>query len=330
MTASSRTVWFGAVDLGGTKIYTAVADQGGDWRGDDRRQTAEERGPDGVIEQIVDSLRASIARAGITGEGLTALGVASPGPIDVEQGIVLEAPNLPGWHNVPLAGRLGTAFSCPAILENDANAAGLGEYVFGAGRGSRHMLYLTVSTGIGGGLILDGRLYRGATGAAGELGHIALDEDGPLCGCGRRGCLEALASGTAIAARGEEAVAAGRSAAIARRAAGGEVTAEHVAAAAAAGDPVAREIIDRAGHALGLGLADFVNIFNPDVIVIGGGAARIGPPLLDPAIETMRRRAFAGPAAHVRVVAAMLGDRAVVSGALALARELVAASDSGT
>jgi glucokinase len=185
------------------------------------------------------------------------------------------------------------------------------------------MIYLTVSTGIGGGLILDGQLYRGAGGAAGELGHVVIAEDGPLCGCGRRGCLEAFASGTAIAARAAEAIAAGRPTTIARLAGEDDVAAEHVARAAAEGDPVGQEIISRAARALGLGLADFVNIFNPDLIVIGGGTAQIGPPLLDPAIVTMRANAFAGPAAHVWLVPAALGGRAAAIGALALARTLI-------
>lgn len=323
MTRAADLPRIGVVDLGGTKIYTAVVDADGVWLADDFRSTEVERGPAVVIDRIVDSLTAAIAGASVQGRPLAALGVAAPGPIDVERGVILDAPNLPGLENVPLAERLSAAFGCPAVLENDANAAALGEFIFGAGRGVRHMLYLTISTGIGGGLILNGELYRGATGAAGELGHTLFDEDGPLCGCGQRGCLEAFASGTAIAARGEEAVSAGRSVAIARHAGGGEVTAAHVAAAAAEGDPAARAIIDQAAHALGQSLADFVNIFNPDLIVIGGGAAKIGSLLLDPAIRSMRARAFAGPAEHVRIVPAALGDRAVAAGALALARALL-------
>ena len=310
---------FGAVDLGGTKILTAVADEHGAWLGEDRRPTEVERGPEGVIDRIVESLRASLAAANAGERTLQALGVAAPGPIDVEKGLIGEAPNLPGWHNLPLAVRLAERLGCPAVLENDANAAALGEFVFGSGRGVRHMIYLTVSTGIGGGLILDRQLYRGATGSAGELGHIVLDEDGPLCGCGVRGCLEAIASGTAIAARATEAIARGEAPGIARLAEGGEVTAEHVAAAAEAGDATAAAIIAAAAHYLGLGLSDFVNVFNPDLIVIGGGVAQIGAPLLEPAVATMRARAFRGPAAHVRIVPAALGGRSVAAGALALA-----------
>ncbi|MGD9891781.1 MAG: ROK family protein [Dehalococcoidia bacterium] len=313
----------GAVDLGGTKIYSVVSDRECAPLADDYRPTEVERGADAVIGRIAESINAA-ATAVTTGDRrLAAIGVAAPGPIDVERGLILHAPNLPGWRNVPLGGRLSAIFGCPAVLENDANAAGLGEFLFGAGRGARHMIYLTVSTGIGAGLILDGQLYRGASGAAGELGHVVVDETGPLCGCGRRGCLEVFASGTAIAARAAEAIVAGRPTSIARYAGRNGVAAEHVAQAAADGDPVARAIIGRAAHALGLGLADIVNIFNPDLIVIGGGTAQIGPPLLDPAMETMRANAFAGPVAHVRVVPAALGGRAAAMGALALARALI-------
>lgn len=311
------------MDLGGTKILTAVAALDGRWLAEDRRETEVERGPEGVIARILDSLDAALREAEADRTNLAALGVAAPGPIDFARGVILDAPNLPGWHELALAARLGDTLGCPAVLENDANAAALGEHVFGAGRGARHLIYLTVSTGVGGGLVLDGRLYRGATGSASELGHILIDEGGPLCGCGARGCLEALASGTAIAARGTEAVRLGHGDAIAHLAGGGEVSAAHVAAAAAAGDTVAAAIIAHAAHALGLGLADFVNVFNPDVIVIGGGVAKIGSPLLDPALATMRARAFKGPATHVRVLASELGDNAVAAGALVLARDLV-------
>lgn len=313
----------GAIDLGGTKIYTVIADSECAPLADDYRSTHADLGPDAVIDRIVDSVNTSRARAPKDGSLLAALGIAAPGPIDVERGLILDAPNLRGWRNVPLAERLSATFGCPAVLENDANAAALGEYRFGAGRGSRHMIYLTISTGIGGGLILDGKLYRGASGAAGELGHVIVDDSGPICGCGRHGCLEAFASGTAIAARGAEAIAAGRSPAITRHAGGDDVAAEHVALAAAEGDPIAREIIDGAAHALGLGLAGIVNIFNPDLIVIGGGAASIGAPLLEPAIETMRANAFSGPLADVRLVPAALGGRAAAIGALTLARDLI-------
>ena len=319
---SAQRPLLAAVDLSGTKILTAVADTRGEWLGQDYRSTEADQGPEVVLGRIVDSLRASLAAAGASQRDLAAIGVAAPGPVDTAAGTIIEAPNLANWRDVPVGTMLAAALGCPAVLENDANAAALGEHTFGAGAGVRHMIYLTISTGIGGGLILDGRLYRGATGSAGELGHIVIDENGPVCGCGARGCLEAMASGTAIGALGAAAVRHGDAPLTARFAGGGEVTAEHVAAAAAAGEQVAAEIIRSAGHYLGLGLSDFVNILNPDLIVIGGGAAKIGAPLLDPALATMQARAFRRPAQHVRVVPAALGDRAVAAGALALAGEV--------
>lgn len=323
VTTTAAQSWvLGAVDLGGTKILTAVADREGNWLGQDYRLTEAERGPHAVLERILDSLRASLDRAGASHRDLRAIGVGAPGPIDFHRGVIVEMPNLPGWEEFPLAARVSEAMGCPAVLENDGNAAALGEHVFGAGRGVRNMIYLTVSTGIGGGLILDGRLYRGASGAAAELGHIVIDEAGPICGCGAHGCLEAMASGTAIAALGAAAVRRGDAPRIERFAAGAEVTAEHVARAAAEGEESAIEIIHTAGHYLGLGLSDNVNLFNPELIVIGGGVAKIGAPLLDPAIATMRARAFKRLAADVRIVPAALGDRAVAAGALALAREV--------
>jgi glucokinase len=312
----------GAVDLGGTKILSLAVDGGGSVVGEDIRPTEAARGPDAVLERIADSLRAALAGAG--GGRFVAIGVAAPGPIDFAAGLIVDAPNLPGWREVPVAGRIGAMFGCPAILENDANAAALGEFIAGAGMGARQLVYLTISTGIGGGLVLDGCLYRGADGAAGELGHIPLVPDGPECGCGSHGCLEALASGTAIARRGGEVLAEGRSPLLARLAGAGPVTAELVHQAAQEGDAAAADLLAEAGRHLGRGLAAIVNIFNPDVIVLGGGASKIGPLLLDPALEEMHARAMRLPLGRVRVVPAALGDRAGAIGAAALARVCVA------
>lgn len=313
---------YGAIDLGGTKILAAVATASGEWLGDDARPTDANRGPDAVIASMVESLRAAARHAGVDPSLLRGVGIGAPGPIDFARQTVVEMPNLPDWEGLPLAQRVGDALTIRAVLENDANAAAYGEHAFGAGQGVENLIYLTVSTGIGGGLVLGNHLYRGALGSAGELGHIVINEAGPLCGCGAHGCLEAMASGTAIAEQGVLAVRHGRSSTITRLAAGGAITAETVARAAQEGDNVAAEIIAAAGHALGLGLADFVNVFNPDLIVIGGGTAKIGAALLDPALATMRARAFRRPAEHVRIVPAALGDRSVAAGALALAREL--------
>lgn len=315
----------GAVDLGGTKILSLVLDVGGRVAGEDLRPTEAASGPDAVLSRIGDSLRAALAAAG-PGFELVAVGVAAPGPIDADRGVVVAAPNLPGWRDVPVADRLSGLLGCPAVLENDANAAAWGEFVHGAGRGTRHLVYLTVSTGIGGGLILDGRLYRGANGAAGELGHIPLVQGGPACGCGGTGCLEALASGPAIARRARELAGQGDAPLLTELARGGEITAALVHEAADRGDRGALRAIAEAARHLGSGLVAFVNIFNPDVLVIGGGASKIGPLLLDPALNELRARAMHPAGDHVRVVPAELGDRAGAIGAAALAREHVGRS----
>jgi glucokinase len=315
----------GAIDLGGTKILSVVVNDQGEVLGQDVRPTEPEGGPDAVMGRMRDSLVTALAGAG-PGFRLSTAGVAAPGPIDFDAGVVVEAPNLHGWQDVPVSRRLGELLGVPIVIENDANAAAWGEFVLGAGRGVRHMIYLTISTGVGGGLVLDGRLYRGADGAAGELGHVPLVEDGPPCGCGAHGCLEVLASGTAIAREATDVLAAGRAAGLRRLVpAGGEVTAADVHRAAQEGDADARAIIEQAGRHLGAGLTAFVNIFNPDLIVIGGGAAKIGAMLLDPAVAVMQRRAMRLARERVRIVPAALGDLAGALGAAALARDAATA-----
>lgn len=310
---------YGLIDLGGTKILTAVATDDGAWLAYDRRPTEADLGRDEVVAHIIASLRASISSAG--GTPVKAIGIGAAGPIDFERGVIVSAPNLIGWKDVPLGALISMALGCPAVLENDANAAALGEWTYGAGRGARNMVYVTISTGIGGGLILDGRLYRGATGGAGELGHTLIDEHGPRCGCGARGCVEAMASGPAIATMAEELVRNGGSSVLSEAAAHGALTSEAVARAAAEGDEGAHRVIVRAGHYLGLAMTVWANLFDPDVIVVGGGVSQIGATLLDPAVKVLRSRAIGTVAKHVRIVPGELGDKAVCAGVLALARQ---------
>ncbi|MCC7104887.1 MAG: ROK family protein [Chloroflexi bacterium] len=310
---------YAAIDLGGTKILSIVSDGDGGVLGEDRRPTEAGTGESAVIGRMVESLRAAIKQSRLDPATIKALGVSAAGPTDFEHGILLEPPNLPGWQEVPLAARLRELTGLPTVLENDANCAAVGEWRLGAGRGTRHMIYMTVSTGIGGGLILDGRLYRGADGTAGEIGHMIVDAEGPPCGCGMRGCLEAVASGTAIGRMAREAAADGRSARLREIAAREELDARDVAEAAEAGDEAAREVIARAGRYLGLGLAGLINLFNPESIVVGGGASRIGPRLLEPAFSLARQLAFKRPAARVRLETAALRGYAEALGAAALA-----------
>ena len=319
---SERKKYLGAVDLGGSKILSVIAQGDGRRLGEDRRPTSAEAGPEVVLERIVGSLEGALAKAGLRQGDLAAVGICSPGPCDIDAGVISSAPNLPGWRDVPICRYLEERLGVTTRLENDAYAAALGELVYGAGRGCRHLIYMTVSTGIGGGLIIDGRLYRGATGVAGELGHTTIEPDGPLCGCGNRGCLEALASGTAIAARGKELVAQGGSALLARLAQEqGELTAETVSRAADQGDIACQGIIQRAGYYLGIGLASYVNIFNPEVIIIGGGLTKAGELLLAPARAEMAARAMPEALRAVQLKMAELGDYAGVMGMVALLRD---------
>jgi glucokinase len=317
---------YAAVDLGGTKVRAVVADRSGRVLGDDIRPSGAAEGLATVLARMVESLDAALARAGVEREQLAGLGIASPGAVDVERGVVPNAPQLPGWQDVPLARLMAERVGVPALLENDASAAALGEHRFGAGRGTRHMLYITVSTGLGGGIIIDGQLYRGKSGAAGELGHMIIDIDGPPCGCGARGCLEALASGTAIARTGERLAESGDSPVLARlRGQEGPVTAEMMKRAADMGDAASREVFREAGHYLGVALAGYVNIFDPEAIIVGGGCAQAGDLLMDQAQVTMESLAMNQPLKGVRLVVSELGE---FSGAMGMIARLREAADS--
>ncbi len=304
-----------------------MVDGSGRVLGDDIGSSRAEEGLAVVLERIEESLDAALGKAGVERKRLAGLGIASPGAVDVARGIVPNAPQLPGWQDLPLARLLGERFGLPTLLENDATAAALGEHRFGAGRGSRYMLYITVSTGVGGGIIIDGGLYRGKSGAAGELGHVVIDMNGPPCRCGARGCLESLASGTAIAKRGELLAESGDSPILARlREEEGPVTAEMMERATRMGDAASREAFRQAGHYFGVALAGFVNIFDPEVIVVGGGVAKAGDLLLEQARVIMESLAMTQPLKGVRLLVSELGDYAGTMGMVARLREEEAAA----
>jgi glucokinase len=311
------------IDLGGTKIKTALVDNTGKVTAQDYQETnaTEAEGPSAVIERMSDAARKVMADAGVKPAQVKAVGVGAPGPLDIEAGILISPPNLPGWFRVPLKQLIEDSLGIATFVENDANAAGLGEHRFGAGRGAQHMIYVTASTGIGGGLILDGEVYHGATGMAGEIGHMTIKPDGPLCNCGNWGCLEALASGTAIAREGRERVARGVPTRIAELAGGDpeRVTAKTVADAASQGDAVAQGILAEAMEYLGIGMANLVNLFDPQLIVIGGGLTNIGEMLFEPARRIIAQRAYITRAHPVNVLPAALGDDVGVLGAGAVA-----------
>ncbi len=315
------------IDLGGTKILTALVDREG--RVLDRERTPTPvGGPDSVIDAVAEGLRAIAGRTGFDIRGADGVGVGAPGPLDPESGVIYDPPNMAGWGKVPLAQMLEARLGVPTYVENDANAAALGERWAGAGRGIDDLVYLTVSTGIGGGLILGGRLYRGSSGTAGEVGHMLVDPGGRRCGCGRVGCLEAAASGTAIARAALEAVASGRASTLAALPTEA-LTAEEVARAAAEGDPLARELFARAAAHVGVGVANLVNLLNPAAVIIGGGVAGAGELLFGPVRRIVSEEALPRPAGAVRVVPAALGPDVGAVGAAAVVLDRKGGSPQG-
>ncbi len=305
------------IDIGGTKTLSGVVDPQGRVLGR-RLMTTPQTGPEGVVQALVREVTGLLSSAGTRREDLLGLGVGAPGPLDPATGVVFEPPNLVGWRDVPLARLLRDATGLRVFVENDANAAALGEAWVGAGAGVRDLIYITVSTGIGGGLILNGDLYHGVSGTAGEIGHMTVEPDGPVCTCGRRGHLEAVASGQAIARMAADAVRAGRPTRLSILSPPEALTAEAVARAAIEGDPLARDIYARAGAYIGIAVASLVNLLNPAMVIFGGGVSKAGDLLFDPVRRVVRERAFERPAAAVRIVQAALGDHAGVIGAAAV------------
>ncbi|MCS6826614.1 MAG: ROK family protein [Caldilinea sp.] len=308
------------IDLGGTQIRAVRIDRNGQIQAHRRIATAATAGAQfviGQIEQLIAEMVDTLDRKEIIG-----VGVASPGPVDLHTGVVLQAPTIAGWFNVPLKTELENRTGLHVKLHNDANAAALGEWRFGSGRGCAHFVYVTISTGIGGGVIVDNRLLLGYNNMAGEIGHMILLPDGPLCCCGNRGCWEALASGTALARSAAEALAKGQPSLIRDIAAGAPVRGAHVAAAAERGDPLALELMQREGEWIGIGVVNLLHMYSPERVVLGGGVSQ-NLPLLEPYIrQTIAARALP-PFRHVTLIAAQLGDNAGAIGAAATLLERI-------
>lgn len=314
-----------SIDVGGTKLLVALVSSDGRVLARHVEPTAASDCYGSVVSQIEHASRQLLKRSVLSDTvKVAAVSLAVAGAINVEQGVVTASPNLPQWRDVPLRDLVQESLQLRTFMLNDASAAALGEHAHGAGSGTRDMVFLTVSTGIGGGIIIGGELYQGACGGAGEIGHMVIIAGGPHCGCGNYGCLEALASGTAIAREAVDRIALGTSTSITRFAGDGRpVTAEAVAAAAEQGDPLASEIVSRAANYLGLGLVNVVNIFNPEVVVIGGGVARMGERLLGPARLVVCEKAFKLASDAVRIVQGALGADAGVVGAAMYAHQSI-------
>ena len=311
------------VDLGGTNIVVGAMSADGQRQfGMHSIPTRAELGADAVVERIVQLVERvaaeTMAATGARREAFLGVGVGAPGPLDRERGLVIVTPNL-GWRDFPLRDRVADAVRLPATLDNDANCATLGEWWLGAARGGRHVIGLTIGTGIGGGLILDGRLYHGASDVAGEIGHTTIDSTGRRCGCGNYGCLEAYASGPAIAERAREALAGGEPSSMPQLVGGdlSRLTAALVYQAATQGDRLALEVVRETARLLGAGVANLLNIFNPDVVVLAGGVTQAGDALFEPMRAEVRRRAFKPAVDACRIVPGALQGNAGVVGAIA-------------
>jgi glucokinase len=311
------------VDLGGTKLIAAVISAGGEIIAHKYCATRAEEGLEAVVKRILDAIKRVISLARVETSALGGVGIAAAGVLEMERGVITASPNLPGWKNVPLRDMIEEKLGVRTFLLNDANAAALGEHRFGVGRDVDDLIYITVSTGIGGGIIIGGKIYDGICGSAGEIGHMTIDINGPRCRCGNIGCLETLASGTAMAAEARKRLAQGTKSSLLELARGEpeNITAKTVSEAARGGDPLALELVSRAGSYLGVGMVNLINIFNPQMIIVGGGVSRMGDMLLDPAREVVRERAFRLPAEAVRIIISELGDDAGVLGAAAFVRE---------
>ncbi len=305
------------VDLGGTKLRIAAVDPQGHILVHHKEPSLFDAGPKATVVRITEAI--ARIREELPDHLLVALGIGAPGPMDPSAGTILSAPHLPLWRDVPLAELLTEATGLFTVFDNDANAAAVGESRFGAGRGVQNMVYITVSTGIGGGVIVDGKLLRGQHGAAGELGHMTIWWDGRHCPCGNQGCLEAYASGTALAERAREAIQGGRDSVLALRKKNLDAVA--IAEAAQAGDHLARELISDAGTALGLGIRGLIHLFDPALVVVGGGVSQIGAPLWEPLHRVVEADAMAMYPKRVRIVPTQLGDDPGLLGASVLARE---------
>jgi glucokinase len=311
------------IDLGGTKILAGVVAADQRILGRSKRPTPAKEGGNAIFRTILECVDEALAAARITRAEIAAVGVGSPGPLNPETGVILFSANL-NVRDFPLGPDLSSILQRPVLVQNDVRVGGYGEFRLGAGRGHRNLIAAFVGTGIGGCLILDGKVVSGATGNAGEIGHIIVKAGGPRCGCGAHGCMEALASKTAIARRIAKAVRKGHPTVLGDRVSkkSGRLKSGDLADAVAASDPVALREVHRAAHYLGLGLGSLVNVFGPELVIIGGGVAgALGGPFIDLVRTSARHQILIDPDNKIRFVQAALGDDAGILGAALLARE---------
>lgn len=306
------------IDVGGTNVKIALVDKSGKIIYSNSVPTYAKMGYEYTVNNIKQAIKDLMKETNTTAKDIDGIGFDFPGQVDYKTGVVKLAPNIPGWVNVPIAQMIEEEFHIPTRIDNDVRCAALGEMKFGAGQGCENFVCITVGTGIGSGLVVNGQLVRGASNAAGEIGHIKLQmKDGLICGCGDTGCLEAYASGPSIVAMAQDYIKGGKSTKFREMAAaeGGEITPYMIAKAAEAGDPVAKRIFAIVGEYIGIGLTSVINLLNPEKVIIGGGVAEAGDLLLDPIRKTIKERAMVVAGSAVEIVPAQLGNSAGVIGA---------------
>ncbi|HTH38861.1 MAG TPA: ROK family protein [Pyrinomonadaceae bacterium] len=309
------------IDIGGTNISIAVAETGGEVVSKRQLPTQSSLGPFSAFDKMSEAIEKMLAEEPFD---LEAVGVGSPSPIDVRKGLIMSPSNLLEWAEFPIVDLLNDRFGVPVKLENDANAAAVGEYIYGAGRGYRNIFYLTVSTGIGGGIIIDGNLYHGISTAAGEIGHTIIQPDGIRCNCGSRGCLETICAGVHIARRARERLENGEASILSGMVSDiDSITARTVVDAVQQGDPLATAIWDETCHFLAIGIANVITLVAPEIVIVGGGVAAAGDLLFVQLRKRVPHFVSMVPADKINIVPARLGTESGLYGAVAIARELI-------
>jgi glucokinase len=306
------------VDIGGTKIAVGLVDRDGNIVAQTRTPMAANSTAEAGLEAVIGAIETLTSSAGAG--NFQSIGVCAPGPLDPKTGVVLNPPNLPCWRNFPLAAKIAERYRQPVKVDNDGNAAALAETRWGAARGHRYVFYATLGTGIGTGIVLDGHIYHGNTGAAAEGGHVSIDYRGPVCACGKRGCIEILAAGPAIAKRARAKIAGepSRASAILELAKGATVASEHVALAFAAGDPLAREVLQETAELLAVWIGNMVDLLDPDILVMGGGVSAMLKPFFGEIKNALPRWCVNPRALEIPLVIARYGADAGIAGGAAL------------
>jgi glucokinase-like ROK family protein len=306
------------IDIGATHLMVSVANLRGDLLGEYDSTLEIALGPDHCLQKVDEAVRQVLAKINCDLESITSIAVGVPGPVVAKLGMVVAPPIMPGWDGFPIQDRLRALWGRPIFVDNDADLGALGEWTYGAGKGESNLAYVKLGTGVGCGILIDGQIYRGVLGTAGEIGHVTVSEDGPPCTCGNYGCLEAMAGGRAIGQRAQLAIKAGQRTSLAAINHNGEVTARDVALAAKNGDAVSQQLLSDAGRHIGSALASLINLLNPGLVLIGGGLTGAGEYLLNPIRAAVHERGMRASLQAARIDVAALGSKSTVLGAVAL------------